>query len=414
MECNKFRELIFEYLDGELDDNTVKEFEKHMKSCENCKKELDAYKKIIESVGEMPMEELPNGYCGRLHEKLNVAAVESKRKKRNNIFKFVGIAACFFVVAIGMLATGIIGFNLIGAKSSYNGSMTANYDRATMPSDYNGNAGVSYNVDGNIVAEADIGEIIGNRGYDNEGNGQTSTKMSNFSNKDNKKIITKGSVSLETYDFDQFSTQISSLVRENNGYFQYSETSVYKVVDDKEYKTGSYTIRIPQDRVDTVVGSIEGLYRITNKSINETDVTKYYYDKKNVVTNLEIQEKRLRELYEKAVSLTEILELENEIRRIRTEIDSYNMDLSNIDDLSAMATLELYVREVDKPVISISKGNKVWNRAVEGLVDTINNLIYFAEELFIFIVSSLPVLIVLAVIVFVIVLIVKRKKRKNK
>ena len=57
---------------------------------------------------------------------------------------------------------------------------------------------------------------------------------------------------------------------------------------------------MPQADFDRVIEFIEEKSEVFNKYMAETDVTKDYYDKKNIVTNLEIQEQTLRGLFEKA------------------------------------------------------------------------------------------------------------------
>ena len=48
MKCIEFNEMLFSYIDGELNDSQNKEFQEHMKNCPSCKKEYEAYKKMID------------------------------------------------------------------------------------------------------------------------------------------------------------------------------------------------------------------------------------------------------------------------------------------------------------------------------------------------------------------------------
>ncbi|EGD49819.1 putative transmembrane anti-sigma factor, partial [Thermoanaerobacter ethanolicus JW 200] len=50
------------YIDGELDVAQKEELEKHIESCESCRKEYQLEKNIIESLKNMPPLELPEDF----------------------------------------------------------------------------------------------------------------------------------------------------------------------------------------------------------------------------------------------------------------------------------------------------------------------------------------------------------------
>jgi len=61
MHCHQVRQLLVEYLDGELDEKTKAELEDHLKDCEPCQKFISTYKATVKITkkadpGEMPVE----------------------------------------------------------------------------------------------------------------------------------------------------------------------------------------------------------------------------------------------------------------------------------------------------------------------------------------------------------------------
>ncbi|MDD2494410.1 MAG: DUF4349 domain-containing protein, partial [Tissierellia bacterium] len=158
---------------------------------------------------------------------------------------------------------------------------------------------------------------------------------------------------------------------------------------------------VPQDKFYDFVKFIENLSKVQNKSTLETDVTKEYYEKDNKVKNLEIQEEHLRQLFDKANTVEEMLQIENELRRVRTEIDGLNISLSDIDDRASMSTIDLEVDEVSRANLMARRDN-VWDRARDGFINTINGLVNFGENIIVWIISISPILIPIIIILIII------------
>ena len=176
---------------------------------------------------------------------------------------------------------------------------------------------------------------------------------------------------------------------------------------------GSLKIRIPQESFNEAVSYLEETAEIRRKNINEADVTKEYYEKDNKVKNLEIQEQHLRELFEKAATVEEMLQIENELRRIRTEIDELNISLADIDDRASMSTIDLEVEEVREVNFTLKSEKGVWERAKEGFISTINSIVRGIGNLIVNLVSSSPILIP-AIVIFIILLLKIKKYWKKK
>lgn len=81
MNCTEFSELLFSYIEGELNDSQRKLFEEHIKTCSSCEKEFRAYQKMMNDIHTLPMEEMPKGYCKKLHGKIEDAQISLIRKK---------------------------------------------------------------------------------------------------------------------------------------------------------------------------------------------------------------------------------------------------------------------------------------------------------------------------------------------
>ncbi len=419
MDCKEFKNLIFDFIDDELDENQKAEFEKHKNSCIGCETEFNSFLSITNSVKELKQEKLPDGYCKRLNEKLEIAKKELKVKKRNTYIKFAGVAATFMIVASALF---------VGGGEFLRNDSDASFDMATS------SEGVLRSVDSGAMPQAiyDVAfeeEAKESMDYDMETDGyadvattnsddgiqSTKTETSIEEIEMDSKIIKSGSLNVETEDFDNFMLDIENQVEFFEGYIEHSETYVsHYSYDNIKIRSADLVLRVPQEQFEKFVGFVENSSEVSNKSINEEDVTKHYYDMKNIVVNLEAQEQRLRELYDEAQTITEILEIERELNRIRTEIDYYNISLKDIDYRSDMSVLTLSVSEVLKGEINYGSDD-LWTRAKEGFIDTINGIIRAAEDFIVFLIANSPIIVMLVVVIVIVLTFVRKKlKKKNK
>ncbi|HHV98106.1 MAG TPA: hypothetical protein GXX36_00800 [Clostridiaceae bacterium] len=104
--CDEIRELIYIYVDGELDEAQRAEFEEHINSCADCRNELDEIKSIISMCNSIEEEELPDNFREELHSKLLAVKEENMRKNkvvtlRNRYIRIISaVAACLLIVVL--------------------------------------------------------------------------------------------------------------------------------------------------------------------------------------------------------------------------------------------------------------------------------------------------------------------------
>lgn len=101
-DCDRALELLSARLDGALDDAERVELEEHLSSCEACRAAADELAAIHGIMPEL-LEEVPQGFHGRLMEKIAAEKVISfPVKKRHTAWKsWASLAAVFAVVLLG-------------------------------------------------------------------------------------------------------------------------------------------------------------------------------------------------------------------------------------------------------------------------------------------------------------------------
>ncbi len=72
--CEKIRDLLSEYLDGELDERAAGEIRSHLASCESCRGELERLHRVSAAVKALPKVPAPKGFARRVAVRLAAEA----------------------------------------------------------------------------------------------------------------------------------------------------------------------------------------------------------------------------------------------------------------------------------------------------------------------------------------------------
>ena len=115
MNCETVKEMLWAYLEKETTAEEAVKIEEHLKNCAACREELELQKKIMDSLQNIPDEELPDGFHAELMQKLQVEAAPNVvpfpvKKKKAPVYKQWGMiaAAVMVVVAAGGM-NGMLG-----------------------------------------------------------------------------------------------------------------------------------------------------------------------------------------------------------------------------------------------------------------------------------------------------------------
>lgn len=107
--CEEVINNISLYIDNELNDKEVEEFEKHISQCDNCTKELEDIKEVVLRVNNLEEIELPEGFHEELVLKLNKESIKWYNTK--NFKKYTLAASLFFIFISVTLFTNTLTSN---------------------------------------------------------------------------------------------------------------------------------------------------------------------------------------------------------------------------------------------------------------------------------------------------------------
>lgn len=396
MNCNEFNEKISLYIDNQLNDMQKKEFEQHLNSCDKCKNDYNQMVQILEFARDCEQEELPSNYKATLREKLEECQRSNVKKKRINWKKYSAIAAGLLVI--------------VTSVSLLSSSDMKQYDEAENKSSYEYD---SMGSNTNQVADEAPKSIAPNtKKFEISPNSvATNDTIQEKNGLEKRKIIENANLSLEVDNFDKTTSDIIIYVEKSGGFIESSNEQIRTTSRGKS-KYGDMVIRIPSDQFRDTLTYIKTLGQINGSESATNDITGSYMDVDSEVKNLKIQEERLREVLKKAEKVEDILKIEDELKRIRTEINQKIGRLKNWDDLVDLSTIYInieqrkYSDEYIKP-----KNDNVWSKAKRGFVQNINKIIVALQNIIIAVISNLPTIIVITILILIIYLIYKKFKK---
>lgn len=222
-------------------------------------------------------------------------------------------------------------------------------------------------------------------------------------------------LSMETYEYEKDYNGFYTLLKSKNG-FVYSEDSS-GTPPQKYGDAGRYTwitVKVPTENLDAFLSGLSENYSVTSKTISMEDFTDKYFDVETRISLLEQQYGKYEGYLEKAVTIEEILQLEDAMSDILYELDTLKGSKRSMDDKVVYSTVNVTLDELVRPTDVEPKKTKTFgDRIADAFNSTLEGLGDFFESFAVFIVGAAPVLIILAVIGLIVLIIYKGIKRKR-
>lgn len=224
-----------------------------------------------------------------------------------------------------------------------------------------------------------------------------------------RKIIYQADVELIVKDFSETEEQIPVLIKEHRGYL--SNVSINRLSGEK--RVGKWEARIPTDQFDDFRKAVSGLGLVVEQSQTAQDVTEKYVDLESRISNQKKLEERILELLKnRAGKISDIIEVEKELSRVRGVTEQLEGQLRLLKNKTDLSTIRISAREDTRYVPPkkpgfFSKVSHAWNESLSTLQE-------FGETLAVLIVYFAPWLVILLVIGIPAYLIRRRLQKKQK
>lgn len=221
-----------------------------------------------------------------------------------------------------------------------------------------------------------------------------------------RKIIYNAQVVLTVESFEQAEPQLTQLIKDVKGYVAKSEIRG----SPGSPRIGTWTVRVPVAKYEDFMDAAAKLGELQRKQIDSDDITDRYFDLQARLKNRQQQEERLREHLKKSTgNLKEILEVEEQLNRVRGEIEVQQGQLQRWDKLVDLATvvLTIYERKDYVPATSPNFSTSI-GRTFTGSVQM---LLEFGKGIVLVIVALVPWIPVVALVGVTVWLFIRRLAR---
>ena len=118
-----------------------------------------------------------------------------------------------------------------------------------------------------------------------------------------------------------------------------------RVDSSSQYGSAQVTLRVPSGSTQSVFEALEKLGNVVVQNVTARDIGKEYFDANLRLSSLEATRQRYEAILQHATKVEEILRIEQELGRIRSEIEQVKGNLRWLSDRAARATLHVALRE---------------------------------------------------------------------
>lgn len=237
------------------------------------------------------------------------------------------------------------------------------------------------------------------------------TDISKIADAASRKLIRDASLSVQTEKFDDFTASLEAKLGEVGGYVQSSDISG----NDYYYNSmrcAEYTLRVPAEKLDDFLTSVNTLGTVTSKQISVKDVTTEYIDTESRIKALETEQEALLAILKKAETVTDIIEVQNRLTEVRAELESNKTAIKRYDELIAYSTVKVSVSEVERADTTEQRGfgAEIKRRLSDNLYNIGRNIRDFA----VWFISSLPYFAIIGVLAAAVIIITVKTVKKRR
>lgn len=211
-----------------------------------------------------------------------------------------------------------------------------------------------------------------------------------------RRIIYTAHIEMTVDDFSVFERNVADVISKHDGF------AAERTTDRRhgDHRDGNWVIRVPVHNYDAFLTGLDALGFAKSRSETSDDVTEAYVDLEARISNQRKLEQRMIAMVdERPGKLSELLEIERELSRVREEIERMEGRMRVLADQTSLATVHLRVSEeaTYEPPTAPTLGERVAS-AWGGSLASIQS---FASGLLVIAVAIAPWCVILSPSVFV-------------
>ncbi len=366
-------ELLSAYLDGQVSTDERGRIAAHLEVCDACRAHLESLRKTVAVLRGAEPVRAPEGFRAQVRARVEAEARRPARRWRlpPMTWSWKTAGAVVTVALIGLFTVNVLREQFpasLGERGVPKGVLTppASVDRAA-PS----RPGVLAPQTGAAVQPAPM----------------TPEPVLPAL----RRVIRTAQVSLEVDDLDDAASRLTRIAESTGGFVAGSS---YVQSGTPE---GSFVLRVPSPRFADVLSQVETLGHVLQRRLSGQDVTEEYVDLQARIRNLERYEQRLLTFVDRATKVSDLLAIEQELARVRGEIEMLTGRMRYLDRQVDLATIEVSAREKAKPSASFWNFDDTLAKIRGAFLATIHQILRAAEATLVALSALVPVVVLVGV-----------------
>lgn len=218
--------------------------------------------------------------------------------------------------------------------------------------------------------------------------------------------VVTGTARLEVRDFESASENLTGLVERNGGYVSDTSERVHRA-GNTTWKSGRLVLRVPSENFTAVFEAVKAEGQLVAADKRSEDVTGQVVDLRARLESLRAERDQLRELYDRANDTEAVLEVQQRLADVQTEIERTEARLAALENRVNYSTITVELTE-DRPDAPVDVEQwydisplQAFMESVHGVVVTVRAMVvlasYAAPYLLVF---AFPLAFLGAVVVF--------------
>jgi anti-sigma factor RsiW len=410
-------EEVMAYLDGEISADRASEIAQHMQQCAECRELAGSFRNLSHELAAWEVETSPERLTEEMNSEIAAAAGTQPKQTASAPVELTPIERLIALIhslkgrpwvwaGAGSLATTfLLAVTLPTLMRERTAPFIASRDGAAASRSASASVDKKPTLGGTVrqsqreelqalqkrMAQDEISSSI-----ENDGVPAPPPPVPSASASTSPLIARTASLSLVVKDFSAIQAAVKAVVSRHSGYIGELNTST----PPDAAKTFSATLRVPSAQLEPALAELKQLGRADQESQAGEEVTKQYVDLAARLKNSRATEERLvGVLRNNTGKVKDVLEVENEISRVRGEIEGMEADRRALQTRIDFATITLSVTEEYKASLNgapSSTGTRLHNAFVTGYHSVVENVIGLVAWLL----EAGPTLLLWAVLLF--------------